>query len=165
MAEALKGAKELMAFLDQLPAKVEANVSRNGLRAGAAVMNRILKDKMPVKSGRLKKSARISTRSRRGQVSAKIVVGGGGAWYASIVEFGAKAHPIQPEKGKAIFIEDGVFRASAQHPGFSGKGYFRAAVDEGTGPASAAVVDRIRALLRDKHGLDIPAPEDDTNES
>lgn len=164
MSNQLKGARELQAFLDQLPAKVEANVARNGMRAGAVALRTVLRDKIPQRSGKLKKSVRISTRSRRGTVSATVKVGGGPAWYASIVEFGAKGHPITPEKGKAIFIEDGVFRASAQHPGFSGKGYFRAAVDEGTAPASAAVVDRIRTLLRDKHGLDVPAPEDEGDE-
>lgn len=163
MSSQLKGARELQSFLDQLPAKIEANVARAGLRAGVAVLRKRVKDNIPEKTGKLKKSARVSTRSRRGQVSAKLTVGGGAAWYAGIVEFGQKAHGLQAEKAKALPVADGVFRASAQHPGSSGKGYFRAAVDEAQALASQTVVDTIRSRLRDKHGLDIPEPEGDEN--
>lgn len=161
MTQQLKGTDQLMKFLDQLPDKVQNNVARNGMRAGAVVLRDILRQKLPVRKGFLKKSVRITTKAKqRGVVRAAVTVGGGKAWYAGIYEFGAKPHRIAAE-GKALVIEDGVLRKSAQSPGFAGKGTIRACADESIKPASDAVVDRVRSLLRDKHGLDVPAQEDE----
>lgn len=159
----LKGTDQLVKFLDQLPDKVQNNVSRNGMRAAAVVLRNILRMRLPTRTGRLKKSARISTRSSRGVASARVILGGGEAWYAGIVEWGAKGHAVEAD-GKALIIEDGVLRKSAQTPGFAGKGYFRSSADEAIAPSTEAAVERIRSLLRTKHGLDVPAPADEDTE-
>ena len=153
----------MMKVMDQLSEKVQRNLARNGMRAGAVVLRTILREKLPERSGDLKRSARVGTRVKNGVVSASVKLGGEKAWYAGIVEFGAKPHAVVAE-GKALVVEDGVLRKSASIGGFAGKGYFRAAADEAAAPAADAAVERMRTLLREKHGLDVPAPPDDPDE-
>lgn len=83
----IRGGRELQEFLSQLPAKMEANVVRGGLRAGAKVLQTEVKENVPVRLGKLKKSIRISGRVKRGVVSASLKVGNKEAWYGHIVEF------------------------------------------------------------------------------
>ncbi len=101
----LKGGKELQQLLDQLPAKIEANILRGGLRAGAKVLLNAVKESAPVDEGDLAASARISTSIRRGQVRVFVKVGNEKAWYAHIVEFGAAPHSVK--KGDKIGKEKG----------------------------------------------------------
>ncbi|NDC04095.1 MAG: HK97 gp10 family phage protein [Betaproteobacteria bacterium] len=76
MAEiAVSGLAELKKALDQLPAKVEANIMRGAMRAGSKVMAEKAKEQVPVDSGDLRNSIRVTTRSRRGQVTATVAHG------------------------------------------------------------------------------------------
>lgn len=123
----IKGGKELQAFLDQLPAKMEANVMRSALRKGAQVIAEEAKMQCPTDTGRLRDSIRVSVRLIRGKVVAKVSAGGatkkrvsstasGGvkvaydnAYYARFVEFGTAAHYIKAVKAKSL-----VLRANKQ---------------------------------------------------
>ena len=57
----VKGLEELQKFLDQLPAKMEANVLRGSLRSGAKVIANAAKSNVTSVSGELAKSIRVST--------------------------------------------------------------------------------------------------------
>ncbi|MBK7493596.1 MAG: HK97 gp10 family phage protein [Nitrosomonas sp.] len=111
----VKGLDELQSFLDQLPAKVEANIMRAALRAGAKPILAAAKANVPVGepsrkgaelykhySGALRDSIRVSARidRREGKVTASIKAGGkvgktgANVFYAHMVEFGTRPHSL-----------------------------------------------------------------------
>lgn len=118
----VRGLSELQQFLDQLPAKLEASVLRSALKAGADCIKEEVQSRVPVDTGRLRDSIRVSVRSRRGVVTATVSVGGrdtrkrtvvnasgkikvkyDNAWYAHLIEFtGAKPHQIKAKFAKAL---------------------------------------------------------------
>lgn len=154
----VKGLAELQTFLDQLPAKMEANVLRGALRAGAKPILEAAKSAAPVGepsetnrkryklyAGALRDSIRISGRidKRNGKVTASVKAGGktkSGAdvFYAHMVEFGTKPH----------IIGDGT------HPGVQARPFMRPALDAQSGAAIVAVGEYIKKRLATKNGLD-----------
>ena len=137
----ITGGKELAQFLQQLPVKLEKNIMRGALRAGAKVILDEARINVPVQYGELKKSLRVSTNVKRGRVEAKVKAGSkkkskGGkikGWYAAIVEFGAAPHIIKGKNGKLLKFtgRDGnkVEIAEVWHPGFTARAYMRPALD------------------------------------
>lgn len=89
---AVYGLAELKKALEGLPAKIEGNVMRGALRAGAAVFRDAAKRGAPEDSGALRKSIRIvSRRQKRGTGWINIDIKAGdnrGVWYAHLIEFG-----------------------------------------------------------------------------
>ena len=177
----VKGLAALQAALDQLPAKIEANIMRGALRAGAKVMLDEAKRLAPVSEpsaenqrlyggrvGLLRDSIRIKTKLKRGQVTASVVAGGktkdgGQPFYARFVEYGTAAHVIMAGPGKYLPLGNGYLK-SVQHPGARPQPFMRPALDMGTGAAVAAAADYIRQRLATKHGIDVPAPLQDGDE-
>ena len=160
MAEQLKGAAELQKFLDQLAPKLEANVLRGGLRAGAKISEAAVKDAINEHTGALKASVKTKTSNRKGVVTATVSVGDKKAWYARFYEFGTAPHEIKAKGEKSMFI-GGLFRRLINHPGAtSSKGKIRAALDSVQAASAARVVAYIKDRLRSKHGLEVPDNED-----
>lgn len=160
MSQQLKGAKELQQFLDQLPAKLEQNILRGGLRAGAKIGEAAVKDVITERTGELKKSVKVKTGARRGVVSAVISIGNRKAWYAHLFEFGTAPHEIKAKGEKSMFI-GGLFRRLINHPGAtSSRGKMRNALDQAAPAMAARVVEYMRDRLRTKHGLEVPDGED-----
>lgn len=146
----IKGAAELHRALAQLPAKLEAQVSRQALRAGAKVIEREAKALTPVAEGKLRASIRTSTGMKRGGVVyAHVKAGGrkkGDAFYAHMVEYGTKPHEIKPKRFKSLFIA-GIFRKVVQHPGAKARPFMRPAFANKSQEALGAIADYIRARL------------------
>ncbi len=171
----IKGLQELYAALQTLPAKMEANVLRGALRAGAKVMEAEAKRNVPVsppnqenqrlyggRMGLLRDSVRVSVRLRRGQVLATVkaggkVKGGGEAYYATWVERGTAAHFIPSRKRKGLTVNGGVY-AGVMHPGARPKPFMRPAFDTQHTAAAEAAREYIRGRLAEKHGIDVPGP-------
>ena len=149
-----KGGPELQAFLNQLPANLERNVMRSGLRQGANVIRKDAQERVPVKSGELRKSIKVRTRSRRGQVTATVETRD---FKAHWIEFGTDPHEITPKKPDgALAFGDTVVKA-IQHPGTHAQPFMRPAADSKADAAVVAVGDQIRKRLATKHGLTTPA--------
>lgn len=146
MAE-LKGARELQALLDTLPAKIEANILRGGLRAGAKVLMEEIKNAAPVDDGDLLASIRISTSLRKGQVRVLVKVGDKRAWYAHFIEFGTKPHAMSEESDQ---------KERRLHPGARPNPFIRTAFDAHQQTALDAAVTYMRNRLKTKHGLETP---------
>lgn len=146
---AVKGLKELDAFLKRLPAKVEGNILRGALRAGAKVILTEAKVLVPVgppnaenvrlyggHEGALRDSIRISTSRRKGDVKASVKAGGknkktgADVFYAHFIEFGTV-------KGNAI-------------------PFLRPSLDSKQGEAVVAVGNNIKKKLATKHGINAP---------
>lgn len=138
----IDGLADLQAALQTLPVKIEKNVLRGALNAAGQVIRREAMVRVPIKSGALRKSIRVATRSKGGVVSATIRAGDAKAFYAHMVEFGTAAHKITAKKGGLLAI--GV--ASVQHPGARARPFMRPALD---GQARASV-ETMAGYMRDR---------------
>lgn len=142
----IDGLADLQRMLDELPAKVEANIMRGAIRVGAKVIEDRAKELAPVKSGALRDSIKVSTRSKRGEVSATIRAGGGKAFYAKWVEFGTAQHFIKPKNRKSLFFA-GMAKEVVDHPGARQKPFMRPALDGGHTGAIDAMAEYIKKRL------------------
>ena len=161
----IKGLAELQRALDQLPAKIEANIMRAAMRAGAKVIAKEAAANVNSVSGALAASVRFGSRSnaKAGSVNGYVRAGGkakkgrAAAFYAHMVEYGTAAHVIKarpPNRMLAIGV------AQVNHPGARKKPFMRPALDTHAALALEAMREHIRATLLKKHGLDVPAPLD-----
>lgn len=157
--EAIIGGRELAAFLQSLPAKVEKNIMRAALRAGANEFKRVAKQNVPVDDGDLKASIRVSTKTKRGTVYASLKAGGKKAPHWHWVEFGTAPHKIKPKNHRALAF-GGATVHEVDHPGAKPKPFMRPAFDTASTAAIAATTAKIRERLT-KEGINVPAPEQD----
>lgn len=160
----IQGLADLNKQLQELPAKIEANVLRGGLRAGAKVIEAEAKRLVPVgpprvtrtkngdvtlrKGGALRNSIRVSMRSRlkAGWLNVNIKAGDKDAWYAHLVEFGTARHWIKPKNRKSLFFA-GLAKELVDHPGAKPKPFMRPAFDAKHRAALDAMADYIRTRL------------------
>lgn len=155
---AILGGRELDAFLQQLPAKVERNIMRAAMRAGANAFKAAALAGVPVDDGDLKASIRVTTRSKNGTVYASVKAGGKKAPYWHWVEFGTAAHKIKAKPGHALEVNGAALR-EVDHPGGRAQPFMRPAFDSAAGAAIAAAAAKIRQRLT-KEGINVPAPEE-----
>lgn len=153
----IRGLAELHKTLQELPAKIERNVLRGGLRAGAKVIeteaHRLCPEAPPTldgikrgaRRGELKRSIRVTLRASKSTVRAKVTAGNKVAWYAHLVEFGTARHWIKPKNRKSLFVA-GFFKEVIDHPGARPKPFMRPAFD---GKWRAAI-DAMASYVRDR---------------
>jgi HK97 gp10 family phage protein len=118
--------KLLMQSMDALPARIEANLIRGALRAAAKPVFETAKANIPMSSGDLKASLRISSaiKKKAGEIVVSVKAGGKKAFYAHMVEMGTARHFI---KGP-VSIGGKVMR-NIDHPGAAAKPFMRPAFD------------------------------------
>jgi HK97 gp10 family phage protein len=153
MAEAdlyFRGLSDLQAFLDKLPAKIERNVVRGALRAGANVVKPIAQANIHDVSGHLAASLKVTTQSRGGRVTASVYTR---EFYAHFVEYGTGPHRIAAYRAGALVI-NGRLVKSVEHPGARARPFLRPALDTQAGAAVLAAAAYIRSRLATKEGLD-----------
>jgi len=153
----VKGLSELQAFLTALPAKMEANIMRSALRQGANVVKDEAKAKAPVATGLLRDGLKVSTRSRRGVVTASVKATGKHAYIARWIEYGTAAHEIGTKDGGSLFF-GGIFAEKVQHPGSRPKPFMRPALEGKSQDALIAVGEAIKKRLT-KQGLNVAGVE------
>lgn len=149
--ENIKGGKELQAFLNTLAPKIEQNIMRGALRAGAKVIAEEAKQNVSVKSGDLRDSIRVGTKAKRGQVTATVKAGNKKAYYTRFIEFGTAAHEIKPKDAKSLFFA-GMFGDLIAHPGNRAKPFMRPALDSKSNEAIEEVGKMISKRLT-KEGI------------
>lgn len=154
--ELIVGGRELDELLKTLSLRLQKNISRSALRAGAAVMLQEVRTRIPVASGDLVRSARITTRARGTDISASVKVGNSVAWYAHLVEFGTRQHRISGKNGRALRFGN-VTVQSVLHPGTRARPFMRPSAEAGFAAAIRAVGNKYRERLT-KQGLNAPAP-------
>lgn len=142
----ISGLAELDKLLKSLPAKIEGNIMRGAVRAGAKVMESRAKQLVPVDNGDLRNSIKVTTRSRRGKVTALVKAGDKKAFYAGMVEFGTARHFIKPKNRKSLFFA-GMAREVVDHPGSKPTPFMRPALDNSQQEAVNAAAAYIRARL------------------
>jgi HK97 gp10 family phage protein len=151
------GGKQLAKALSELPLKIERNIMRAALRAGAKVVADEAKRNVPVDSAELKQSIRTSSNGKKGLVEANAVVGSRKkGWYATFVEFGTAPHVIKAGKNAtrlSFRTKDGKWISTTQvnHTGAKAKPFMRPAFDTKGDEAVKAVADKIRERLTDQN--------------
>jgi hypothetical protein len=149
----IKGGAELDRFLQELPVKLEKNVLRGAMRAGANVVLPVVQQNAPKKTGELEMGIKVSTSSRGGRVMAKIKLTGKHAFLGKWFEFtGVKEHAIRAKKGGALFF-GGIFVKTVDVKGFQAKPFMRPALETSAPSAIAAAAAYIKGRLT-KQGLD-----------
>jgi HK97 gp10 family phage protein len=147
------GGRELDAALQSLSVKVEKNILRSALRQGANQFKEAIQANIPVDSGALRRSVRVTTNSKKGRVTASVKIGNKTAWYGAMVEFGTRPHKITANGGALVIGTHRV--ASVDHPGSRPKPFARPAFDQKWKPALAAVGAQLRRRLT-AEGINIP---------
>lgn len=155
--EVLAGGAALDDLLRTLPAKVHRNINRAALRAGAKVYLEEVKQNIPVDSGQLRASARITSRAKGDEVSASVKVGNFVAWYAHLVEFGTRPHRIAVPAGQGAMRFGGTVARRVDHPGTTGRPFMRPAAQAKFQEAIQAYRLMLRKRLT-KQGLSVPPP-------
>jgi len=153
----LKGFAELAKALNELPEKIERNIVRSALRKAAKVIEQEAKQNVPVRSGKLRDSIRVSVRIKDGRPLATVTAGGrekGQAFYAQFVELGTAAHAIQAKPGHALAIGGGTV-VRVEHPGARPRPYMRPALDASAAAAVQAFGEQVKRRLT-KHGIETP---------
>lgn len=143
------GLRELQGFLDTLPVKIEKNIMRSALRAGAKIVQAHAVANVPIKSGQLRSSIKIGTRARGGRVTASVRTK---LFYARYIEFGTAAHSIVARGGGWLSF-GGIFAKEVQHPGSRPRPFLRPSMDAMAGAAVVAVGEQIKKRLT-KAGID-----------
>ena len=96
-AQSFTGLDKLLSELQDLPLKIERNIYRGALRAGAKVIVDEAKRLVPIDSSDLRDSIRASVRVGRnnGKITANIKAGNKKAFYANFIEHGTVRHYIK----------------------------------------------------------------------
>lgn len=152
-SEHVKGLSDLQKFLDQLPAKLEANIMRGALRAGMNVVKPVAQAAVHSVSGELAAGLKVGTRRRGGTVIANLKATGPHRSIAHLVEFGTHAHFIVARDGGWMSF-GGIFAKSVAHPGARPKPFMRPALDSQASAATVATGEYIKKRLATKEGLD-----------
>jgi len=128
----IQGAKELEFFLKTFPKKVEKRLLKGALSAAALPIKREAKKLAPKRTGTLKKAIK-SRRVKGRRAAVQVYVERGkraknDAWYAHIIEEGAKPHIIKGRKGRGLTI-GGRTVQSVKHPGVKARPFMRPALE------------------------------------
>ena len=179
MSATITGLADLKNLLATLPAKIENNILRGAMRAGAGVIAEEAKRLVPSGPGRpgdvnhLRDSIKFSARSEPGLVTAKVQTKGPGAYKAPWIEFGTAAHYISVDDdvrdgltvkrinrkvGEGSLVINGHFVGkSVHHPGARKIPFMRPAVDNKQGEAIEAISAYITQRCT-KAGIETPDP-------
>lgn len=148
------GLAELGKVLDELAPKLQKNVMRSALRAGAKVVQAHAAANIHSVSGELARGLGLSTRSRGTEVTASVKAKGPHGFVAKFVEYGTRPHTISARDGGAMRFGGGFYK-SVDHPGIvNPHPFLRPAMDTQAQAAVIAVGEQIKRRLT-KEGLDV----------
>ena len=179
MTTTIAGLVDLKSLLATLPAKIETNILRGAMRAGAGVIAEEAKTLIRSKPGRpgdtspVRDSIKFSARSEPGLVTAKVQAKGPGAYKAPWLEFGTAAHFITVDgsvsdgltvkrinrkaREGSLVINGHFVGKTVHHPGAKPHPFMRPAVDNKQGEAIEAISAYI-AQRCTKAGIETPDP-------
>jgi HK97 gp10 family phage protein len=140
------GLRELQEMLNTLPVKIERNIMRSAMRAGAKVLQQEIKANIPVLSGLTKAGIKISTGSRKGVITAKVKATGKHGYIANFLEWGTAAHVITSKSGTVLAFGGAIYR-TVDHPGIRPHPVFRPALDTKNAAAVIAVGEMVKKRL------------------
>lgn len=160
----IDGLSDLYKQLQELPLRIEKNIMRGAVRAGATVYRDRARELSPKVTGALRKSIKVSsTKIRKGEARVSVVAD---EWYAHLVEFGTATYyegngktvgaPYKIPKltknkkrtgKKAVAFGEDVVVNSVTHPGSRPKPFMRPAFDRSTAEVIEATREYIAVRL------------------
>ncbi len=168
----LNGGPELLALLDQIPAKIGRNAVRGGVRAAAKVVQGEARLRVRRRSGALARSLKLSTRTDGTVISAKVKAKGKHSFLATFIEYGVAPHWITVDdaltptrntrrgvkkvgigtvnkmvKRGSLVIGGKFVGASVHHPGHAAFPFLRPALDVKAAEAINAMGEYVRSRL------------------
>lgn len=175
----VKGLEDLQKALDQISAKIEANVMRGAMRHAM----KPIKDKAGMniesKTGELAKGLKIYTQLKKGVVKCVLAARGPSGYVSMYLEYGTRPHLIKVQEeekninyrrsvklGKlvresmttinrrSLEIGRSFVGPVVEHPGAKPHPFLRPALDSEGQNAVLRAADYIRARLLTKHGID-----------
>tara|TARA_R110002072_G_scaffold38314_4_gene110911 strand:+ start:16300 stop:16866 length:567 start_codon:yes stop_codon:yes gene_type:complete len=174
---ALKGLKELDAYLSALPKNMQTGAYRAGLTAAARVVRDEARQRAPKASGKMAKAIKTGSARRNADGTFSVTVrlddrGNNHAFLGLFFEFGVAPHYIAstgPGQGRVAVrkavnsgtkiggvmkIGDRFVSGVIHHPGHAAKPFLRPALDAKEDEAIRAFADKIRAYIEGKTGFD-----------
>lgn len=167
----IQGLKELHQMLQELPVRIEKNIMRGAIRAGANVYRDAARAAAPVDDGLLKRSIKTgSTNIKKGNVVVNV---GTDLFYARMVEFGTasyytgtgrtvgKPYKIPKASKKTGKISKRTKRAikfgnvivnNVTHPGIKPQPFMRRAFDSASNQAVATFAQYVSTRLAKEIG-------------
>jgi|CXWL01.1.fsa_nt_gi HK97 gp10 family phage protein len=154
--EVVHGMREVALNLEGFPEKLQRKALATALRAAGRVVRDIARSKVPVKSGKLRRSIRVTIVRKGGNFTARIIAGRrvkkDDPFYAWMVEGGTKAHEIRPKGKKSLFLA-GIFAEQIQHPGADAKAFLGPALEAGAVAALEAMRERLASEIESMGSL------------
>jgi len=98
----IDGLEQLNAILKELPANIQKKVAVAGVRIAGSRLRTLMRRRVPVRSGRLRKA--ISMRYGKGRDVAKVTVGLLSRHYYKTLDVGRKAYTRTSRTGKKIEV-------------------------------------------------------------
>lgn len=166
----VQGLKELHQMLQELPVRIEKNIMRGAIRAGANVYRDAARAASPVDDGLLKRSIKTgSTNVKKGRVVVNV---GTDLYYARMVEFGTASYytgtgksvkkpykiPKRSKSGKTTkrlkkAVKFGnVIVNNVTHPGIKPQPFMRRAFDGASDQAVATFAQYVSTRLAKEIG-------------
>lgn len=177
----LKGGKELSAFLDAFPAKLQKGAVKAALTAAAKPIRDQARANAPKESGEMAKSIRTGSpdAGKDGRVTIRIRLKGEHSYLGTFIEYGVAPHFIRAGDAYAsarvltrqvraggvasdvethhLKIAGKIVTGAVLHPGLSARPFLRPALDAKAQDAIRAFGDRISSYLKSKTGFSAPA--------
>ena len=142
----IQGMRELAMNLDQFPEKLKRKALDRVLRRGGRYVSLLAKELVPVRSGALRRSIRVTIVRRGNFVTARVIAGRrvkkDDPYYAWMVEGGTKPHEIRPKGKKSLFLA-GLFSEVVKHPGARARPYLGPALEKGAETALELMRDEL----------------------
>jgi hypothetical protein len=164
----LDGFDTLRARLDYFPDRMRNNFLRGGARAAASLLAKRLKtrlssDGLQTAAGSVRSSVRLQGGPAGNTVRGVVQYGGRyqkrasldrgpvktarDAWYAHILEWGARPHVIKPRPGRRALMIRGAFVSKVRHPGIRARLYATQTAERDMPAANAAFERYVEARV------------------
>lgn len=179
MTMKLKGGKEMLAFLEAFPARLQKGAVRSALTAAAKPVRDQARANAPRKSGKMAKAIKTSRPrvEQDGTVTVKVRMRGEHSFLGTFHEYGVAPHFISAgdagmsarlltkkgrregmaSEGGAMKIGDKYVTGAVLHPGFAPRPFLRPALDTKAQEAVRAFSDQLGKYLKDRTGFTAPA--------
>jgi HK97 gp10 family phage protein len=154
----VKGFAELDRFLAEFPEKLQRKALANSLRPAGRVIRDLARHLVPVKSGRLRRSIRVTIVRRQGKVIARVIAGRqmkkDDPFYAWMVEGGTDPHRIRAKtRGGMLRLHGGRFVSEVEHPGARAVPFLGPALEDGADSALQVMRDALAAEIESMGNL------------
>lgn len=144
----IEGEERVRAALRAGDARVKAALTEIVLAAGEVIRAQAENNVRSISNRVAEAMSKEVVDKRPTRVEVHVGPGKKRAWYAHIIERGAKAHGIDPRRKKFLRFIDGSLHKHANHPGVRPRPFMRPAFDNKKDDAKQQIAQGIRRVVR-----------------